>query len=291
MLWPNMVKSASLQWHSTTCRVKKLCTLQESVKDNEHLVSFVLLLRLLVMRVMLASLRFPMNSLRQRLMTSLTCQCPNDPKWILQMATHPSGSSWIVPLFCSVLAPCALAHASAAVHSLALASCCPFYCGALRGFAGATISISQISPYLQQNRQILKLHRPRPSLTFGPKEAPTHHLGQIMLLCSKYGLVLNSSDCAQKVSRCVELMCLMSTGLTLQLVQIGRFLTRSSLCRNLEFYQHCMQGQNFDLGWDRRWAWHQDCQSSQGKLINHRFRKWPAFANSSSLTEHCVKTF
>ena len=100
MLWPNMVKSASLQWHSTTCRVKKLCTLQESVKDNEHLVSFVLLLRLLVMRVMLASLRFPMNSLRQWLMTSLTCQCPNDPKWI-QMATHPSGSSWIV--LCSVL--------------------------------------------------------------------------------------------------------------------------------------------------------------------------------------------
>lgn len=94
---------------------------------------------------------------------------------------------------------------------------------------------------------------------------------------------------------------LSSTDLTLQLVQIGRFLTRSSLCRNLKFCQHCMQGQNFDLGWDRRWAWNQDCHSMSQHVttakdnwlinVNHRIRKWPAFANSSSLRKHCVNTF
>jgi hypothetical protein len=88
------------------------------------------------------------------------------------------------------------------------------------------------------------------------KESPTHHLGQITPLCSKLVLVLNFPDCAQKCR-----VNLSSTDLTLQLVQIGRFLTRSSLCRNLKFCQHCMQGQNFDLGWDRRWAWNQDCHS------------------------------
>ena len=128
MSWPNMVKSVPLQQHCRTFRVKKSCAQQESVKNHEHRVSFVLLLRLLVMRVMLASLRFPMNSLRQWLMTSLTCQCPNDPKWI-QM--DPNGSKWPLTLqvrlgvssvlVCPVLTPSALVHASAVVHSLNIA--------------------------------------------------------------------------------------------------------------------------------------------------------------------------
>ena len=218
MLWPNMVKSVSLQQHCRTFRVKKSCTLQESVKNNEHLVSFVLLLRLLVMRVMLASLRFPMNSLRQWLMTSLTCQCPNDPKWI-QMATHPSEDFRFIldcPPFCSVLfgscalctrpckCGCAFTQHSVLKRKQKVKHCPNELLRFLPGFAGTAISISQIQSDLTHHIftnsgrfwSYTGLDHPGP-LTL-KKESPTHHLGQITPLCSKLVLVLNFPDCAQK---------------------------------------------------------------------------------------------
>ena len=296
MLWPNMVKSVSLQQHCRTFRVKKSCTLQESVKNNEHLVSFVLLLRLLVMRVMLASLRFPMNSLRQWLMTSLTCQCPNDPKWI-QMATHPSEDFRFIldcPPFCSVLfgscalctrpckCGCAFTQHSVLKRKQKVKHCPNELLRFLPGFAGTAISISQIQSDLTHHIftnsgrfwSYTGLDHP------GPLTLKKNHPPIIWVKLRPF--VQNSSwfSISQIVPKSVQ-MCrvnLSSTDLTLQLVQIGRFLTRSSLCRNLKFCQHCMQGQNFDLGWDRRWAWNQDCHSmsqhvtachnSQGQLAN-----------------------